>query len=238
MENFVDLHHHLIYGVDDGAQSMEMMKDMILRAANEGVTDLVCTSHVTPGYKPFPNERYFAHMEKAKAFIREQGLNLWLYPGCEVLYTDAAPRLLQERHFPTLADTDMVLVEFSPDVSLRQLEEAATSLRVAGYSVLFAHVERYEVLRNLKNVHRLREQFDVYMQMNANTIIDKRSFFTDRWVKHMLGDGCIDCAATDAHNLSSRVCRMRACYDVLKEKYDENLADELCGGFQRRMLEL
>lgn len=238
MDNFVDLHHHLIYGVDDGAHSLEMMKKMILRAADEGVTDLVCTSHVTPGYEPFPNEKYFAHMEEAKAFIREQGLNLRLYPGCEVLYTDAAPRLLQERHFPALADAGMVLVEFLPDVSLRQLEEAATSLSVAGYSVLFAHVERYEVLRNLKNVRRLREQFDVYMQMNANTIIEKKRFFTDRWVKHMLGEGYIDCAATDAHNLSSRACRMRACYDVLKEKYDEGLADELCGGFQRRMLEL
>lgn len=238
MDNFVDLHHHLIYGVDDGAHSLNMMKDMILRAADEGVTDLVCTSHVTPGYKPFPNERYFAHMDEAKEFIYAQGLDLWLYPGSEVLYTDASARLLQERHFPTLADTEMVLVEFSQDVTLRQLEAAATSFRVAGYSVLFAHVERYEVLRNLKNVRRLREQFGVYMQMNTNTIINKKSFITGRWVKHMLTDGYIDCVATDAHNLSSRLCKMRKCYEMLAEKYGTDKADELCGGFQRRMLEL
>lgn len=238
MQNFVDIHHHLIYGVDDGAYSLDMMKEMILRAANEGVTDLVCTSHVTPGYKPFPLERYYDHMDKAKAFIQEQGLDLWLYPGCEVLYTDASARLLQEHRFPTLADTDVVLVEFSPDVSIAELEKAATSLRMAGFRVIFAHVERYSVLRSIKNVRRLREQFGVYMQMNANTIIIKKSFLTDRWVKHMITEGYIDCAATDSHNLSSRSCKMRQCHLTLAEKYGQDVADELCGGFQRRILEL
>lgn len=238
MDNFVDLHQHLIYGVDDGAHSLEMMKEMILRAVDEGVNDLVCTSHVTPGYQPFPNERYFTHMDEAKEFIYAQGFDLWLYPGSEVFYTDASVRLLQERHFPTLADTETVLVEFPPDVTIHQLEEAATSFRGAGYSVLFAHVERYDVLRNLRNVRKLREQFGVYMQMNTSTIINNKHFFSKHWVEHMLVDGYIDCTATDAHNLSSRACNMRQCYEVLAEKYGVDMADELCGGFQRRILEL
>lgn len=238
MQNFVDIHHHLIYGVDDGAHSLDMMKEMILRAAEEGVTDLVCTSHVTPGYKAFPLERYYRHMEQAKEFIREQGLDLWLYPGCEVLYTDASARLLQEHRFPTLADTDVVLVEFSPDVSMAELEKAATSFRMAGFRVIFAHVERYSVLRSMKHVRRLHKQFGVYMQMNASTIINRKSFFTDRWVKRMITEGYIDCAATDSHNLSSRSCRMRQCYQTLAEKFGQDVADELCGGFQRRLLEL
>ena len=238
MNKFVDLHHHLIYGVDDGAQSLEEMQKMILRAAGEGIADIVCTSHVTPGIEPFPMEKYLAHMDEAQRYIMEQGIDMKLHPGCEVLYTDASARLLREGHFPTLAKNDVVLVEFSPDVSFRHLMDAATSFGMAGYAVLFAHVERYDVLRSLKYVRKLRDEFGVYMQMNTNTIIGKKGFFTERWVRHMLEEGYIDCVATDAHNLSSRRCRMGECFNLLSEKYGDEFADELCGEFQRRLLEI
>lgn len=238
MSNFVDLHHHLIYGVDDGAQSLEDMQQMILRASSEGVTDIVCTSHVTPGYEPFPKDQYAAHLEEARAFIAEQGIDLHLHPGCEVLYTDASARLLREGAFPTLAGSDVVLVEFVPDTAFRQIAEAAASFGMAGYSVLFAHVERYNALRSLKNVRTLREEYGVYMQMNAGMVLGKRGFVSERWYKRMMTEGYIDCVATDAHNLSSRVCRMKQAHEVLSRQYGEDFADELCGGFQRRLLDI
>lgn len=238
MSDFVDLHHHLVYGVDDGARSLEDMQKMILRAAAEGVTDLVCTTHAAPGYQPFPTEKYLAHLEEGRAFIAEQGLDMVLHTGCEVLYTESSARLVREGFFPTLAGCDTVLVEFTTDTTYGQLAEAATSFGTAGYGVLFAHVERYDALRNLKNVSRLRDEFGVYMQMNCNTILTRKGFFTERWVRHMIEDGYIDCVATDAHNLSSRPCRMRQCHEMLAGRYGAELADELCGGFQRRLLEL
>lgn len=238
MSNFVDLHHHLIYGVDDGARSLEDMQKMILRAEQEGVTDLVCTSHVTPGHHPFPMERYQRHMEEARVFIAERGIDLRLHTGCEILYTESSARLVREGQVPTLAGCDVVLVEFTPDMTFRQMAEAATSFGTAGYEVLVAHVERYDALRNLKNVRALRDDYSVYMQMNANTVTTKKGFFTERWVRHMLEDGYIDCVATDAHNLSSRPCNLRVCYDMLEGRFGKELADDLCGGFQRRLLNI
>ena len=211
---------------------------MILRAGQEGVTDLVCTSHATPGYQPFPMERYQRHLEEARGFISERDLNIRLYTGCEILYTEASARLVREGQIPTLAGSGTVLVEFSPDMSFRQLTNAATSFGTAGYEVIFAHVERYDALRNLKNVRALREDYGVYMQMNANTVTAKKGFFTERWVRHMLEEGYIDCIATDAHNLSHRPCSMRACYDMLCGRYGEQYAEELCGGFQRQLLDI
>lgn len=238
MSNFFDIHHHLIYGVDDGPRTFEDMQKMILRAVDQQVSDLVCTSHATPGGKPFPTDVYLEHMEQAKAWIAQENLPLKLYPGCEVLYTDASARLLKEGHYPSLAQTWNVLVEFSPDADFKRLCDAARNIGNAGFNVVFAHVERYQALRNLNHVKALRDDYGVYMQMNANTVITKKGFFFDRWVKHMLDEGHIDCVATDAHNVSSRICSMRLCYEMLKERYSRDIALDMCGGFQRRLLSL
>ena len=206
---FVDIHHHLIYGVDDGAQTWEDTQKMILRAVDEGITDIVCTSHATPGITPFPTEKYLAHFAQAQQWCSENQLPITLHTGCEILYTDASPHLLKEGHYPSLAETWTVLVEFSGDVPYSRMCEAARLFGNAGFTVIFAHVERFDPMRNFKHVRELREEYGVYMQMNANTVLMKKGFFADRWTRKMLDEGYIDCIATDAHNTTSRPCRMR-----------------------------
>lgn len=234
----VDIHHHLIWGVDDGAKTEEETQKMILRAVEQGVSHIVCTSHATPGVEVFPAEDYLTHFAQAQDWIAQQQLPITLHTGCEVLYTDASPRLLKEGFYPSLAEMWVTLVEFSGDVTYERLCEAARKLGNVGFSVVFAHVERYEVLRDLKRVRELREEYGVAMQVNANTILQKKGFFTDRWVKKMLEGGLVDCVATDAHNASSRPCQLRDCYEKLKATYGEDMADDLCGGFQQQLLRL
>jgi len=235
---FVDIHHHLIYGVDDGAQTWEDTQKMILRAVDEGITDIVCTSHATPGITPFPTEKYLAHFAQAQQWCSENQLPMTLHTGCEILYTDASPHLLKEGHYPSLAETWTVLVEFSGDVPYSRMCEAARLFGNAGFTVIFAHVERFDPMRNFKHVRELREEYGVYMQMNANTVLMKKGFFADRWTRKMLDEGYIDCISTDAHNTTSRPCRMRECFEKLKASYGVEAAEELCGGFQRRLLNL
>lgn len=235
---FVDIHHHLIYGVDDGAQTWEDTQKMILRAVDEGITDIVCTSHATPGITPFPTEKYLAHFAQAQQWCSENQLPITLHTGCEILYTDASPHLLKEGHYPSLAETWTVLVEFSGDVPYSRMCEAARLFGNAGFTVIFAHVERFDPMRDFKHVRELRQEYGVYMQMNANTVLKKKGFFADRWTRKMLDEGYIDCIATDAHNTTSRPCRMRECFEKLKASYGVEAAEELCGGFQRRLLNL
>ena len=238
MSNFVDIHHHLIYGVDDGPRTFEDMQNMILRAVQQQVSDIVCTSHAMPGGNQFPADRYLRHLERAREWIAQENIPLRLYTGCEILYTEPSARLLKEGYLPSLAETWNALVEFTPDTDFKRLCEAARAIGNAGFNVIFAHVERYQALRNLNHVKELREEFGVYMQMNANTVITKKGFFFDRWVRHMLDEGYIDCVATDAHNVTSRVCNMRLCYEMLKERYGRENALDMCGGFQRKILGL
>ena len=62
---FVDMHHHLIYGIDDGAQTIEDMKNMILTACRNGAEEIVATPHATPGREEFPGETYLSPFRMA-----------------------------------------------------------------------------------------------------------------------------------------------------------------------------
>ena len=71
---FVDIHHHCIYGVDDGAQSLEDMQKMLLKAHDDGISAIVATPHVTPGVHHFNWDRFDRHMAAGVEFLKEQGI--------------------------------------------------------------------------------------------------------------------------------------------------------------------
>ncbi|MBE5808080.1 MAG: hypothetical protein E7317_07045, partial [Clostridiales bacterium] len=98
---FVDIHHHIIYGMDDGAKSEEDMRNMLLKASADGITTIVATPHVTPGVHHFDWDRFDRHMEKARSFIKEQGIDMELYKGCEILYTDPTRHYLEDDRIPS-----------------------------------------------------------------------------------------------------------------------------------------
>lgn len=77
----IDIHHHLIYGVDDGPQTFSQMTDMLLRAADNGITVLVATAHAMPGVQPFPGETYLKHLCEAQNWSNAHGLGITICMG-------------------------------------------------------------------------------------------------------------------------------------------------------------
>ncbi|MBQ8161408.1 MAG: hypothetical protein IJ083_11775 [Clostridia bacterium] len=221
------MHHHLVFGVDDGSESFEMSQAMIRRAAGEGVQAICCTSHCTPGHRPFPWEKYMGAMEKMSQFILQEGIQMTLTVGCEILYTEEAPQLARRGEIPTISGRNAVLVEFLPSVVFDRICQAARDFGNAGYQVVFAHVERYDCLR--ESWDRLDELKDLgaLLQMNCSTVIRSHGLFGDRWAKKALRSGYIDIAASDSHNVSSRACNIKECREILVKDYGEDTAVRL-----------
>ena len=222
-----DIHHHFVYGVDDGARNEEIMRQMLTRAYDQGVSELVATSHATPGVEYFPYETYLENLKQAKSFVNENGYDMNLYPGCEIYYTDDAVRLLNEHKIPTIGGTRYVLVEFSPRDDYDRLLDAASALGRAGYQPIFAHVERYECLNRMERLEELHDDMDIILQVNCSTAMD-HGFFSSRWFKKAMKMELIDLVSSDAHNVSTRRCRMMTCYESLKADYGKETARRLC----------
>lgn len=228
-EQFLDLHTHVVYGVDDGARTEEQMRAMLDAAAANGITTLVATTHATPGLEEFPQERYQRHLDAAQAYCQQQGYGLRLYPGAELLYNPMLRDAARENGLPTLAGTDWVLMEFLPQTSAKELENGLEEVAVCGYSILMAHVERYRCLESRGLLEKLKARYPVACQMNGSTVLEPGSFWKRRRVERWLNSGVIDVVASDAHNTTSRPVNLREAYQKLKLTFGEETADRLTG---------
>ena len=227
---FTDIHHHLVYGVDDGAQTLEQAMEMATAAWQDGTATLLCTSHISPGIKPFDLDRYHRHLEEIQQNCLHNGIELRLLEGAEILYTEPTCRFLREKRIPTLGGTDYVLVEFFPMVEYRDLYDAVTGILRAGYRPIVAHAERYRCLAtSIPKLKEIRDSLGAIIQMNCSTVIGGKGLFHDRRNRRLIDEGLIDVIATDAHNTSSRPTQMQAAYTWLDKKYGADYAAELTG---------
>ena len=209
-----DIHAHFIYGVDDGAQTVQDMRAMLDAAHENRTTALYATSHRTPGIHHFPEEQYGERLEEARAYCREKGYGLQLYPGAEILYTPALGNYLEHRPLRTLGDSDSVLLEFVPDVSLSEIEEAVSLVEGYGYRPILAHIERYGCLFS-SGVFRLKERHVVRYQVNCGTVLKGLGFFKTRHLRRWLREEVIDFISSDTHDTARRPDRMLQAWEAL-----------------------
>jgi len=227
---FIDIHHHLVYGVDDGCKTLEAMQQMIRRAYEDGTRYLIATPHATPGRERFPWADYYSHLKQARQFCQDAGIDLNIYEGSEILYTRETARLLRERQIPSLANSRFALLEFLPEHDYEYLCEAARNVRSAGFVPIFAHIERYPCLKKVQQLELLREHYGVRLQMNARTLIRKNGFFEDRKIRRFLDANMIHYISSDAHDMPHRHTCIHEGYEKLKEMYGRERAEALTYG--------
>ena len=227
-----DIHHHLLFGMDDGARDEKEMHAMLRMAAENGIGRIVATPHVTPGIERFNREQYDAALRIGQAYCDENQLGIELYGGAEILYTEQTCRFLEDGRVPTMAGTEFVLVEFSPDIRYAKLHDALSDLCRYGYVPIVAHVERYYcLLKHPARLQELKRELRLYFQVNCGTIIKQRNFTTRHFLKKMMNWDLLDVIGTDAHHAANvRTCNMRDAWYALKREFGREYAYELADG--------
>lgn len=219
MPGFCDIHHHILYGLDqDGPQSFEDMQAM-LHAAVEDKTDIIiATPHVTPGIDYFDWLLYEERLDEANFYCQSAGLPLRVYAGAELLWTEQTPEMLQAGRVPSLAGSRYVLLEFLPKEENEIIKRAVTRLNEAGYIPILAHAERYvKMIRRLSFVDALKRDGKVFYQINNESILEPRGFFVKKFINHLVRTDQLDALASDAHNVGLRPTNMTQAYKKIRE---------------------
>lgn len=221
----VDIHCHLLYGVDDGPQAMEESVKMLKSAAEQGITDIILTPHYRRGMFKFEKETVLANKAALEDKAREIGVRLHL--GTEFHVNGDIIEYLESGRCLTLADSEYVLTEYEYDTDYSYIFRMSHELMRHGYIPVIAHVERYACLvRTPKRLEELQE-IGALIQINAAAVIGEEGWKTKSFCKKVLKHGWADVVASDSHGIKKRVCYLEEAYDYIAEKYGEKMAYRL-----------
>lgn len=246
-QGMIDIHAHVLPGLDDGAADLAEAQALIAEYGRQGVSDIICTSHLLPQQTGEDNGSWLSRYEAVFAPLQEQFAAcerpVRLHRGFElVLVPDLAGCL---RQFPrtsqplSLAGSAYILIELPRWLSggIGSLEQLLFELQLAGFTPVLAHPERIvDLVDVLPMLWRWIEQERVLLQINASAVVAPAEIHSIRYerfkarrpsVDRMIRAGMVHFVASDAHNLRSRPPQNRAAWSVLAETYGEATAQRL-----------
>lgn len=227
MDNYIDIHSHILPGLDDGSKSMEETKRMLETASREGIRTIIATPHYCEGRRVPSLTIMEETIQKVRDCIVKDYPKMDIYLGCEIYYSHEIIHLLKEKQLLTMAGSKYILVEFSPVSEFKYMKSGLRELLQEGYWPVLAHVERY---RNILNhIDFVQELIDmgVYIQVNAESVTGGLGRTIKRFVKKLLKYNLLHFIGTDAHGDKIRTPQISQCIRYITKKYSDSYVKEL-----------
>jgi protein-tyrosine phosphatase len=221
----IDIHSHVLYGLDDGARTLETSLAMVGIAAENGTTDLVCTPHANLTYT-FEPERIGERLAEIAA---ASGNLLRLYSGCDfhLSYDNIQDAVANPAKY-TIDHKNYLLVEFSDLLIFKNTAEIFGRLQDAGMIPVITHPERNGLLR--QRIARIEEWVGggARVQVTGQSLIGEFGRSAKEFCVTLLDKKLVHFVASDAHDCEHRPPRMDQAYAWLKKEHGQELADALC----------
>ncbi len=234
----VDLHHHLLPGLDDGSPDLQTSIAMARLAAADGITDLICTPHASNRYPPFRPETIAARLTELRSALATEAISVTLASGCDfhLSYDNIQDALTHPRKY-TIAGGNYLLVEL-PDFGLSpSIGETLYELRLAGMTPILTHPERNPTLQ--RDPSRLADwlRAGLLIQVTAGSVLGEMGKPAQRMAEQLLAKRWVHFLATDAHNTTRRPPRMAVARDAVGKRHGAAYAHLLCEENPRAVLE-
>ena len=190
----IDIHTHILPGVDDGAEDAQMTAQMLKRAADMGVQTIVCTPHV---YRPEHQRRIRMGWSIAEQAARQHRIRL--LGGCEFNYHMLSETRTDQLDSFCIASTPCILLELSNSHLFPGWEACICEMVDHGYQPIIAHPERYSYIQKDIEIANAMCDFGCEMQVDAGGLLAGLFSAERRTARKLLSQGLVSYIASDAH---------------------------------------
>lgn len=217
----VDMHSHLIPGVDDGSQSMDHTIGMLLRFVELGYKKVITTPHVMFDYYRNTPEIIHDGLEEVRAEVKRLNIPIEVDAAAEYFYDEEFLHLVEDEKLLTFGNNNL-LFEFSFGAKPNNIDEMIFKLKTKGYKPVLAHYERYLFFlkEGIEPARKFREN-GVKIQMNLNSLSGHYGAAIKKQAELLVDNNLIDYVATDCH----RIEHLDILQNNLDKKYFRKLGE-------------
>ena len=236
MEGFIDMHCHILPGVDDGAKDIKETKEMLRIAYEEGIRCIIATPHHHPKRGKESPKILRRQAKLVREAAHEIDEHFRIYLGTEIFFGQDVPDKLEAGEILSMNNRDYVLVEFSPSDTYAYIRQSLQQMQMAGYEVILAHVERYNcIVKEIELAEQLWEM-GIRLQVNADSITGENGRELKKFVKCLMDQDLVFCVGTDAHSCRHRAPRMKKAAAQVKKKFGAEYMRRIFFGNAKTML--
>lgn len=230
----VDIHSHILPGVDDGASSWAIAVDLVAAAAKEGIRHMVATPHSNAQFRYDRSARTELLRELRKRVDAPIELSL----GCDFNFSlDNVQAALHDWKRFWIGSGPYLLIEFSDYGIAPNAETTLRRLIRCGVIPIITHPERNPFLRSKLDMLYSMVEIGCLIQVTANSVTGFWGKEARRTCLGLLARGLVSVVATDAHDLTRRPPIMSAAREAIHDKFGKDIAEALCSTIPSAIVE-
>ncbi|HLS10217.1 tyrosine-protein phosphatase [Lentibacillus sp.] len=216
----IDIHCHILPGIDDGAQTINDTLDMAKAAVDQGIHHIVATPHHRNGKYDNIKTDILKYTSILNDKLAEEDIQLTILPGQETrINGDMVEGLEQGEILPINENTKYVFVEFPSGHIPRYAKQLLFDIQLKGYMPVIVHPERNkEIMEDPDKLYRMVEK-GVLSQVTASSVCGKFGKKIQKFSHQLIETNLTHFIASDAHNTSTRGFYLKDAYDELHKAH-------------------
>lgn len=217
----IDIHAHILPGLDDGACTWEEAREMALLAVADGIKVMVATPHLFPhkmvgGEEILSKPTILAAVAALRKKLAAEKIDLEILPGCDAALCVELEKYLAADQVLTINDNRRYLLLELPDTAIPPaLEDFCFRLQSQGLTPIITHPERHGIIQETPQKLARLIQLNCLVQVTAQSLIGGFGRRTAKVAEELVRRGFVHVIATDAHNARSRPPLLRAAVEHL-----------------------
>lgn len=225
----IDIHTHILPGLDDGAQDLEAALLMVQAAAADGISQVIATPHVITGSFDYSREQILDAVTELNAEITARQIPVQILPGGEYRLEADLPARLRAGNVLTLNDNHTyLLVELPSSLLPPDYERVIYDIQVQGIIPVIAHPERnLVIMRNPAILQKLTER-GILAQITSASVTGEFGKEIQKCARQLIEQGSVQFLASDAHTHEGRrSLGLSAARDAVQKQYGDDFAQVL-----------